>query len=70
MYYVSSINTKGNILVITKDDFILFSFVDQMKEQEIKIEFEDAYYFSMNGLVKYLNNCQNISCLIKSIVGQ
>lgn len=68
-YYVSSINTKGNILIVTKDDYLMFSYEDGNNERSLMIEFKDTYYYSMLGLVKYLNSCQNI-IVFKNIDGR
>ena len=54
-YYVSSINTKANILLTTDDDYLLF----ETANETIRIEFENMYSYSMNYLVNYLNKKQN-----------
>ena len=54
-YYVSSINTKANILLTTDDDYLLF----ETTIEAIRIEFENMYSYSMNYLVNYLNKKQN-----------
>ena len=54
-YYVSSINTKANILMTTEDDYLLF----ESSSGQIKIEFQNMYAYSMNYLVKYLNEKQS-----------
>lgn len=64
-YHISSINTKGNILIVTKDDYLLFSYEDK----ELKIEFEDKYTYSIAGLIKYLNACQQV-IVFKNIDGR
>ena len=46
-YYVSSINTKANILMTTDDDYIEFD--------KLRIEFRETYNYSINYLVNYLN---------------
>ena len=56
-YYVSSINTKANFLSTTNDDYLLF---ETGGNEKIRIEFIDTYYYSMNYLVKYLNEAQTI----------
>lgn len=68
-YYVSSINTKGNILIVTKDDYLMFSYEDGNNKCSLMIEFKDTYYYSMLGLVKYLNSYQNI-IVFKNIDGK
>ena len=55
-YYISSINTKANILITTKDDYLLF----ETTNGDIKIQFENCYNYSMSSLTKYLNACQSI----------
>ncbi|KAK8834092.1 hypothetical protein M9Y10_020178 [Tritrichomonas musculus] len=55
-YYVSSINTKVNILMTTEDDYLIF----ETANKEIRIDFEEAYNYSFNYLVKFLNTCQKI----------
>ncbi len=64
-YHVSSINTKGNILIVTKDDYLMFSY----DYEELKIVFEDKYTYSIAGLVKYLNACQKV-IVFKNIDGR
>ena len=56
-YYVSSINTKDNFLSTTNDDYLLF---ETGGKEEIRIEFKDTYYYSMNYLIKYMNEVQKI----------
>lgn len=46
-YYVSSINTKANILMTTDDDYIEFD--------KLRIQFKEMYNYSFNYLVNYLN---------------
>ena len=55
-YYVSSINTKANILITTKDDYLLFETADN----DIKIQFEDCFNYSISSLIKMLNGCQSV----------
>lgn len=55
-YYVSSLNTKANILMTTDKDYLLF----ESSKDLIKIEFKDMYSYSLNYLVNYLNACQNV----------
>ena len=55
-YYISSINTKANILITNKADYLLFESTDE----DIKIQFEDCYNYSIGSLTKYLNSCQSI----------
>lgn len=55
-YYVSSINTKANILITTKDDYLVFETADN----EIKIQFEDCFNFTISSLTKFLNACQSV----------
>lgn len=55
-YYVSSLNTKANILMTTDDDYLLF----ESSNNAIKIEFKDMYAYSLNYLVNYMNSCQSI----------
>mgnify|MGYP001115646324 CR=1 FL=1 len=52
-YYVSSINTKANILMTTDDDYLLF-------DDDIKIEFQEMYNYSLNYLVNMFNTCQTL----------
>lgn len=59
-YYVSSINTKANILMTTDDDYLLFSYVKDNKTKEQRIQFVDTYTYSFNSLVKALNACQEL----------
>ena len=54
-YYVSSINTKANILLTTEDDYLIF----ETANSEIRIDFEESYAYSFGYLVKFLNACQN-----------
>ena len=54
-YYVSSINTKANILMTTKDDYLLF----ETSNDTIRIDFLDTYAYTLGSLVKYLNSCQS-----------
>ena len=53
-YYVSSINTKANILLTTEDDYLIF----ETANSEIRIDFEESYAYSFGYLVKFLNACQ------------
>ena len=53
-YYVSSINTKANILLTTEDDYLIF----KTSSGDIRIDFKDCYSYSLNSLVKFLNSCQ------------
>lgn len=46
-YFVSSINTKSNILRTTNDDYLLF----KSSQREIKIQFKDTYNYSISSLV-------------------
>ncbi len=55
-YYVSSINTKANILMTTEDDYLIF----ETNNGEILIEFEEMYNYSYSYLVNYLNSNQKI----------
>ena len=55
-YYVSSINTKANILMTTEDDYLIF----ETKNGEILIKFEEMYNYSYSYLVNYLNSNQKI----------
>ncbi len=59
-YYVSSINTKANILISTTDDFIRFAQVkdDELVEQPL-INFEDKWVYT-NEDVLAVFRCQNI----------
>ena len=67
-YYVSSINTKANFLSTTNDDYLLFEWetrnedgeIEPGGKEEIRIEFRDMYCYSMNYLVKYMNEVQKI----------
>ncbi len=53
-YYVSSINTKANILMTTADDYLIF----ETENSEVRIDFEESYAYSFGYLVKFLNLCQ------------
>ena len=55
-YYISSLNTKANILMTTDDDYLLF----ESSKEVIKIEFKDMYAYSLNYLVNHMNACQKI----------
>ena len=55
-YYISSINTKANILITNEADYLLF----ESPDEDIKIQFEDCYNYSIRSLIKYLNSCQSI----------
>lgn len=55
-YYVSSINTKANILMTTDDDYLIF----ESSLGEVKIEFDEMYAYSFNYLVKCLNANQTV----------
>ena len=59
-YYVSSINTKANILMTTNEDYLIFEYQVDALTKQIKIEFTDMYAYSFNYLVKHLNNCQQL----------
>ena len=52
-YYVSSLNTKANILITTKNDVI--KFIDPNDEVHT-ITFEDKYYMSENQMLMYMNS--------------
>ena len=43
-------------MITTKDDYLLFETTDE----DIKIQFEDCYNYSIRSLIKYLNACQSI----------
>ena len=66
-YYVSSINTKANILLTTDEDYLEFTRikVDGL-EQCLKIPFPNMYAYSFGFLVKYLNEKQN-AIVFKSV---
>ena len=53
-YYVSSINTKANILMTTAEDYLIFT----TSKSEIRIDFEEMYTYSFGYLVKFLNSRQ------------
>lgn len=59
-YYVSSINTKANILLTTDDDYLLFEYITDSTTEQLRIEFVDMYGYSFNYLVKILNACQQL----------
>lgn len=59
-YYVSSINTKANILSTTKDDYLLFDYQADAITKQLRIEFDDMYAYSFSYLVKHLNKCQQL----------
>lgn len=54
-YYVSSINTKANMLMTTKDDYLLFM---DGNNNIVEIKFIDSYSYTLGSLVKLLNACQ------------
>ncbi len=53
-YYISSINTKANILLTTNNDYLIF----KTTKNDIRIDFKEAYSYNLNSLVKYLNEAQ------------
>ena len=53
-YYVSSLNTKGNILITTKNDVIKIKFDDETNDSII--EFDDAYSLSISDVKKSLES--------------
>lgn len=53
-YYVSSINTKANILMTTAEDYLIFT----TSKSEVRIDFEEMYTYSFGYLVKFLNSRQ------------
>ena len=55
-YYVSSINTKANILITTKDDYLLFETADN----DIKIQFEDCFNYSISSFIIMLYGCKSV----------
>ncbi len=55
-YYVSSINTKANILLTTDDDYLIF----ETENSEVRIDFEESYAYSFANLVKFLNESQTV----------
>ena len=57
-YYVSSINTICNILVSTKDDYIVFNESSKWH----KIAFEDKFKYSLKQLEKLLNKTTESEC--------
>ena len=60
-YYVSSINTKANILMTTNDDYIEFEYLNNDQPICFTIQFKEMYNYSFNNLVNYLNNnCNSI----------
>ena len=59
-YYISSINTKANILMTTDEDYLLFEYMDENKVEEVKIEFENMYAYSFTNLVNHMNSCQSV----------
>ena len=63
-YYVSSINTKANILLTTEDDYLIF----QTFNGEIRIDFKDMYAYSFNNLVNYLNTNQKVNSVSQQII--
>lgn len=59
-YYVSSINTKANILMTTDDDYIEFEYTADGVPTYLIIQFKSMYAYSLNYLVKYLNAEQEL----------
>ena len=59
-YYVSSINTKANILMTTDEDYLLFEYINSNKVDEQRIVFENTYSYNLSSLVKHLNSCQSV----------
>ena len=55
-YYVSSINTKANILLTTAEDYLIF---ETTNNGDIRIDFVESYTYSFGSLVKFLNACQD-----------
>lgn len=53
-YYISSINTKANILLTTNNDYLIF----ETTNNDIRIDFKEAYSYNLTQLVKYLNEAQ------------
>lgn len=53
-YYISSINTKANILLTTNNDYLIF----ETTKNDIRIDFKEAYSYNLTSLVKYLNEAQ------------
>ena len=56
-YYVSSLNTKSNILITTKEDVIK---VQDADEKCYIVTFEDKYYLSENQMLTYMNSLTTI----------
>lgn len=63
-YYVSSINTLSNILLTTDTDYILFAFKSRRNNipniECIKIQFKNKFKYSIDELLKYLNENQTL----------
>lgn len=62
-YYVSSINTLSNILLTTDTDYILFKYIERKNKptiESIKIQFQNKFKYSIDELVKYLNENQTL----------
>lgn len=60
-YYVSSINTLSNIMLTTDTDYILFKYIERKNQpviESIKIQFQNKFKYSIDELVKYLNENQ------------
>lgn len=53
-YYISSFNTRANILVCTKDDFI--EFIDNEDDTCVTITFPDCYSITINDIKKLFAN--------------
>ena len=59
-YYVSSINTKANILMTTDDDYIQFEYLVDNQPICFTIKFKTMYSYSLSNLIKYLNSEQEL----------
>ena len=66
-YYVSSINTKANILMTTNDDYIEFEYLNNNQPICLTIQFKEMYNYSFNNLVNYLNNNCNSMITFKNV---
>ena len=59
-YYVSTVNTKANILITTTDDFIRFDYsVDEKIYKTETIKFHDKWYYTESDILDVFK-CQSI----------
>ncbi len=65
-YYVSSINSLSNVLLTTDTDYILFAYQPRFVEADIKyinsikIQFKNKFNYTIEELLKYLNENQTL----------